>query len=65
MYQPATIMLYDNEIKYIFSLTKLNDITTEKHCHSTTWEMFKRTKILWESLGRPNAQDKNRKKSYV
>ena len=40
----------------------MNDIKTERKYHSTTGEMLEKTRILWESLGRPNAEDKNRKK---
>jgi hypothetical protein len=36
LYRPATIVLYDNEITYIFSSTRLNDITTKRKYHSTT-----------------------------
>ena len=62
LYRPATIVLYDNEITYIFSSIRLNDITTERKYHSTTGEMLEKTIILWKSLGRPNAEDDNRKK---
>ena len=40
----------------------MNDITTERKYHSTTGEILEKTRILWESLGRPNAEDKNHKK---
>ena len=55
-------MLYDNEITYLFSSTRLNDITTERKYHSTMGEMLEKTRILWNSLGRPNVEDENRKK---
>ena len=65
MYRPATIVLYENEITDLFSSTRLNDITTERKYHSTTGEMLEKARILWESLGRPNAEDDNRKNSYL
>ena len=60
--RPATIVLHDNEITYLFSSTRLNDITTERKYHSTTGEMLEKARILWESLGRPSAENENRKK---
>ena len=61
LYPLATIVLYENEITYHFSSTRLNGITTERKYHSTTGEMLEKTRIIWESLGRPNAEDDNRK----
>ena len=40
----------------------MNDIITEWKYHDTTGEMLEKTIILWESLGRPNVEDENRKK---
>ena len=65
VYRPATIVLYENDITYIFLCTRLNDITIERKYHSTTGEMLEKARILWENLGRPNAEDDNRKNSYV
>ena len=52
LYRSATIVLYDNEITFFFSSTKLNKIIIEKKYRSITGEMLQKTRILWESFGR-------------
>ena len=56
--------MYDNEITFFFSSTRLNDITKERKNHNTTGEMLEKTRMLWKNFGRPNAEDDNRKKFF-
>ena len=59
--RPATLVLYDDNITYLFSSTRLNDITTNRKYHSTTGEMLEKARIIWDNLGRPSAEDDKRK----
>lgn len=50
-------MLYDQNISYLFSLTRLNDITTNKIDYNIGSEMLKRGRIVSNNFGRLSIED--------
>lgn len=54
---PAMLVLYDGNIIYLFSSTKLNDIATNMEYHSIIDEMLEKARLPLDCLGCSNADD--------